>query len=77
MECSIESLDTDGWEINRGRQLKGWRDELQQYWRGGGRGMRTCTREQETETFGGNMLSLSSCSGLIMAEDDGLFCLVL
>jgi len=28
------------------------------------------TWEQETVTFGGNTLRLSSCSGLIMAEDD-------
>ena len=34
--------------------------------------MWTGTLEQETETFGSNMLRLSSCSGLIMAEDDVL-----
>jgi len=32
--------------------------------------MWTGTREKETETFGSNMLRLSSCSGLIMAEED-------
>jgi len=32
--------------------------------------MRTGSWEQETETFGDNMLRLSSCSGLIMAEND-------
>jgi len=32
--------------------------------------MWTGTWEQETETFGGNMLRLASCSGLIMAEEE-------
>jgi len=54
-----------GCKRNRGRQRKSRRDELQQYW-----GNASWYMEQETETFEGNMLRLSSCSGLILAEDD-------
>jgi len=32
--------------------------------------MRTGTSEQETETFVGNVLRLSSCSGLIVVKDE-------
>jgi len=48
-----------GGKINRGRQRKRWRDELQQYW-----GQSELVYESK------KMLRLSSRSGLIMAEDD-------
>jgi hypothetical protein len=50
----IEEGNEKGWEMNYNSTGAMW----------------TNIWEQETETFRDNMLRLSSCSGLAMAEDD-------